>query len=120
MGRGKLVVDPKACVYLDDLGGQSENQRAKIGMTTIKVLNCGRKPSPSFEAATGAGAPLAKACVYLDDLGVNPKPAREMGMTWRKKCGFPSGNCSLRTRKRCRLFEKSRFARVNSINMQPA
>ena len=22
-----------------------------------------------------------KACVYLDDLAVNPKPAREMGMT---------------------------------------
>jgi putative hydrolase of the HAD superfamily len=46
-----LGVDPKACVYLDDLGVNLKPAR-EIGMTTIKVLN-GPQAIAELEAATG-------------------------------------------------------------------
>jgi putative hydrolase of the HAD superfamily len=47
----KLGVDPKACVYLDDLGVNLKPAR-EMGMTTIKVLN-GPQAIAELEAATG-------------------------------------------------------------------
>jgi putative hydrolase of the HAD superfamily len=47
----KLGVDPKACVYLDDLGVNLKPAR-DMGMTTIKVLN-GPQAIAELEAATG-------------------------------------------------------------------
>ena len=46
-----LHVDPKACVYLDDLGVNLKPAR-EIGMTTIKVLNA-EQAIAELEAATG-------------------------------------------------------------------
>jgi putative hydrolase of the HAD superfamily len=47
----KLSVDPKRCVYLDDLGVNLKPARA-MGMTTIKVLNAPQAIA-ELEAATG-------------------------------------------------------------------
>ncbi|MBN9007786.1 MAG: HAD-IA family hydrolase [Rhizobiales bacterium] len=47
----KLGVDPKRCVYLDDLGVNLKPARA-MGMTTIKVLNAPQAIA-ELEAATG-------------------------------------------------------------------
>ena len=47
----KLGVDPRACVYLDDLGVNLKPAR-EMGMTTIKVLN-GPQAIAELEAATG-------------------------------------------------------------------
>jgi putative hydrolase of the HAD superfamily len=46
-----LKVDPKACVYLDDLGVNLKPAR-EMGMTTIKVAN-GNQAIAELEAATG-------------------------------------------------------------------
>jgi putative hydrolase of the HAD superfamily len=46
-----LGVDPKACVYLDDLGVNLKPAR-ELGMTTIKVVNASQAIS-ELEAATG-------------------------------------------------------------------
>jgi putative hydrolase of the HAD superfamily len=46
-----LGVDPKACVYLDDLGVNLKPAR-DMGMTTIKVLNAPQALA-ELEAATG-------------------------------------------------------------------
>ena len=46
-----LDVDPKHCVYLDDLGVNLKPAR-EMGMTTIKVLN-GPQAIAELEAATG-------------------------------------------------------------------
>jgi len=46
-----LGVDPKACVYLDDLGVNLKPAR-DMGMTTIKVLNAPQAIA-ELEAATG-------------------------------------------------------------------
>ena len=46
-----LNVDPKACVYLDDLGINLKPAR-DMGMTTIKVLS-GDQALADLEAATG-------------------------------------------------------------------
>jgi putative hydrolase of the HAD superfamily len=46
-----LGVDPKGCVYLDDLGVNLKPAR-EMGMTTIKVLNA-RQAIAELEAATG-------------------------------------------------------------------
>jgi putative hydrolase of the HAD superfamily len=46
-----LGVDPKACVYLDDLGVNLKPARA-MGMTTIKVTG-GKQAIAELEAATG-------------------------------------------------------------------
>jgi putative hydrolase of the HAD superfamily len=46
-----LGVDPKNCVYLDDLGVNLKPARA-MGMTTIKVLS-GDQAIADLEAATG-------------------------------------------------------------------
>jgi putative hydrolase of the HAD superfamily len=46
-----LVVDPKACVYLDDLGVNLKPAR-EMGMTTIKVANA-EQAIAELEAATG-------------------------------------------------------------------
>jgi putative hydrolase of the HAD superfamily len=46
-----LGVDPKHCVYLDDLGVNLKPARA-MGMTTIKVVNA-RQAIAELEAATG-------------------------------------------------------------------
>jgi putative hydrolase of the HAD superfamily len=46
-----LGVDPKECVYLDDLGVNLKPAR-EMGMTTIKVLNA-RQAIAELEAATG-------------------------------------------------------------------
>jgi putative hydrolase of the HAD superfamily len=46
-----LKVDPKACVYLDDLGVNLKPAR-EMGMTTIKVVN-GAQAVAELEAATG-------------------------------------------------------------------
>jgi putative hydrolase of the HAD superfamily len=46
-----LTVDPKACVYLDDLGGNLKPAR-EMGMTTIKVAS-GAQAIAELEAATG-------------------------------------------------------------------
>jgi putative hydrolase of the HAD superfamily len=46
-----LHVDPKACVYLDDLGVNLKPAR-DMGMTTIKVLNA-EQAIAELEAATG-------------------------------------------------------------------
>ena len=46
-----LGVDPKACVYLDDLGVNLKPAR-EMGMTTIKVLNAAQAIG-ELEAATG-------------------------------------------------------------------
>lgn len=46
-----LGVDPKACVYLDDLGVNLKPAR-EMGMTTIKVLDA-RQAIGELEAATG-------------------------------------------------------------------
>jgi putative hydrolase of the HAD superfamily len=46
-----LDVDPKKCVYLDDLGVNLKPARA-MGMTTIKVLNTSQVID-ELEAATG-------------------------------------------------------------------
>ncbi len=48
---GTLGVDPKNCVYLDDLGINLKPARA-MGMTTIKVAN-GEQAIAELEAATG-------------------------------------------------------------------
>jgi putative hydrolase of the HAD superfamily len=47
----RLGVDPKACVYLDDLGINLKPARA-MGMTTIKVLS-GEQAIADLEVATG-------------------------------------------------------------------
>jgi putative hydrolase of the HAD superfamily len=47
----KLGVDPRACVYLDDLGVNLKPAR-EMGMTTIKVLK-GPQAIAELEAATG-------------------------------------------------------------------
>jgi len=47
----KLGVDPKACVYLDDLGVNLKPAR-EMGMTTIKVLNASQAIA-ELETATG-------------------------------------------------------------------
>jgi putative hydrolase of the HAD superfamily len=47
----KLGVDPRACVYLDDLGVNLKPAR-EMGMTTVKVLN-GPQAIAELEAATG-------------------------------------------------------------------
>jgi putative hydrolase of the HAD superfamily len=47
----KLGVDPKRCVYLDDLGVNLKPARA-MGMTTVKVLNAPQAIA-ELEAATG-------------------------------------------------------------------
>jgi putative hydrolase of the HAD superfamily len=46
-----LGVDPKACVYLDDLGVNLKPAR-DMGMTTIKVLDASQAIA-ELEAATG-------------------------------------------------------------------
>jgi putative hydrolase of the HAD superfamily len=46
-----LKVDPKKCVYLDDLGVNLKPAR-RMGMTTIKVAN-GPQAIAELEAATG-------------------------------------------------------------------
>jgi putative hydrolase of the HAD superfamily len=46
-----LGVDPKNCIYLDDLGVNLKPAR-DMGMKTIKVLNASRAIS-ELEAATG-------------------------------------------------------------------
>jgi putative hydrolase of the HAD superfamily len=46
-----LGVDPKYCVYLDDLGVNLKPAR-EMGMTTIKVLNAAQAIG-ELEAATG-------------------------------------------------------------------
>jgi putative hydrolase of the HAD superfamily len=46
-----LGVDPRACVYLDDLGVNLKPAR-EMGMTTIKVLNAPQAIA-ELEAATG-------------------------------------------------------------------
>jgi putative hydrolase of the HAD superfamily len=46
-----LKVDPKACVYLDDLGINLKPARA-MGMTTIKVVSAAQAIT-ELEAATG-------------------------------------------------------------------
>ena len=46
-----LGVDPKRCVYLDDLGVNLKPAR-DMGMTTIKVLNAAQAIA-ELEAATG-------------------------------------------------------------------
>jgi putative hydrolase of the HAD superfamily len=46
-----LTVDPKACVYLDDLGVNLKPAR-EMGMTTIKVAS-GAQAIAELEAATG-------------------------------------------------------------------
>jgi putative hydrolase of the HAD superfamily len=46
-----LSVDPRACVYLDDLGVNLKPAR-EMGMTTIKVLNA-KQAIAELEAATG-------------------------------------------------------------------
>jgi putative hydrolase of the HAD superfamily len=46
-----LGVEPQACVYLDDLGGNLKPARA-MGMITIKVEN-GQQAISELEAATG-------------------------------------------------------------------
>ncbi len=46
-----LKVDPKNCVYLDDLGVNLKPAR-EMGMTTIKVVNAGQAIA-ELEAATG-------------------------------------------------------------------
>ncbi len=46
-----LGVEPRACVFLDDLGGNLKPARA-MGMTTIKVES-GRQAVADLEAATG-------------------------------------------------------------------
>ena len=46
-----LGVDPRRCVYLDDLGVNLKPAR-EIGMTTIKVLNAPQALT-ELEAATG-------------------------------------------------------------------
>jgi putative hydrolase of the HAD superfamily len=46
-----LKVDPKHCVYLDDLGINLKPARA-MGMTTIKVQS-GEQALADLEAATG-------------------------------------------------------------------
>jgi putative hydrolase of the HAD superfamily len=46
-----LHVDPKTCVYLDDLGVNLKPAR-EMGMTTIKVLNAPQAIA-ELEAATG-------------------------------------------------------------------
>jgi putative hydrolase of the HAD superfamily len=46
-----LRVDPKRCVYLDDLGVNLKPAR-EMGMTTIKVLNAPQAIG-ELEAATG-------------------------------------------------------------------
>ena len=46
-----LAVDPKRCVYLDDLGVNLKPAR-EMGMTTIKVLNAAQAIA-ELEAATG-------------------------------------------------------------------
>jgi putative hydrolase of the HAD superfamily len=46
-----LQVDPKNCVYLDDLGVNLKPAR-DMGMTTIKVVNAGQAIK-ELEAATG-------------------------------------------------------------------
>ena len=46
-----LGIDPKACVYLDDLGVNLKPARA-MGMTTIKVTS-GPQAVAELEAATG-------------------------------------------------------------------
>jgi putative hydrolase of the HAD superfamily len=46
-----LGVDPKNCVYLDDLGVNLKPAR-EMGMTTIKVLS-GPQAIAELEAATG-------------------------------------------------------------------
>ena len=50
----KLDVDPKACVYLDDLGVNLRPAR-EMGMTTIKVLNA---PQAIAELETATGLSL--------------------------------------------------------------
>jgi putative hydrolase of the HAD superfamily len=46
-----LNVDPKACVYLDDLGVNLKPAR-EMGMSTIKVANAAQAIA-ELEAATG-------------------------------------------------------------------
>jgi putative hydrolase of the HAD superfamily len=46
-----LAVDPKGCIYLDDLGVNLKPAR-KLGMTTIKVLNASQAIA-ELEAVTG-------------------------------------------------------------------
>jgi putative hydrolase of the HAD superfamily len=46
-----LAVDPKACIYLDDLGVNLKPAR-DMGMTTIKVVNA-KQALDELEAATG-------------------------------------------------------------------
>jgi putative hydrolase of the HAD superfamily len=46
-----LKVDPKNCVYLDDLGVNLKPAR-EMGMTTIKVLSA-QQAITELEAATG-------------------------------------------------------------------
>jgi putative hydrolase of the HAD superfamily len=46
-----LGVDPKHCIYLDDLGVNLKPARA-MGMTTIKVTS-GRQAIAELEATTG-------------------------------------------------------------------
>jgi putative hydrolase of the HAD superfamily len=46
-----LGVDPRGCVYLDDLGVNLKPAR-DMGMTTIKVANA-RKPSPRSRPRRG-------------------------------------------------------------------
>jgi putative hydrolase of the HAD superfamily len=47
----ELEVDPKACIYLDDLGINLKPARA-MGMTTIKVTS-GAQAIAELEAVTG-------------------------------------------------------------------
>jgi len=47
----KLAVDPKNCVYLDDLGVNLKPAR-ELGMTTIKVTSAAQAIA-ELEAATG-------------------------------------------------------------------
>ncbi|MGB3446483.1 MAG: HAD-IA family hydrolase [Xanthobacteraceae bacterium] len=54
-----LGVDPKNCVYLDDLGVNLKPARA-MGMTTIKVLS-GDQAITDLEAATGLSLRVAAA-----------------------------------------------------------
>ena len=59
-----LGVDPKRCVYLDDLGVNLKPAR-DMGMTTIKVLNA---PQAIAELETATGLPLRGA----QEQSVNP------------------------------------------------
>jgi beta-phosphoglucomutase-like phosphatase (HAD superfamily) len=90
-----LGVDPKACVYLDDIEVDPKPTR-EMGMTTVKVLNAAQVIG-EIEMAKGLALRtlLAKNAVSEWELLTRQPQARQ---AYRKVC----------------------FARVNSINIRPA